>query len=260
MTRFGLRGLFATMRGAIAEARANRAAFAFQVGVMIANDLVWIAFWVLFFRKVGSVHGWDARRIRVLFAVLTTAGGITLGFLANARRVGTMAVAGELDAVLALPVMPLAYLLVRRIEPTNIGDVIFGVGLFTFGCAPTPSRTATFLVVVIASATLITSFLVLTGSLAFFAGRSEGGELGFHALLLLGNYPVDVFAGAAKIFVYSVVPAAFVSTVPARLVDHFSAGLAAWLAIVTVVFALAAQRLFSVGLRRYTSGAVWTRA
>ena len=248
------------MRGAIVEARANRSALAVQVGVMIANDLVWIAFWTLFFRKVGSVHGWDARRIRLLFAVLTTAGGITLGFLANARRVGTMAVSGELDAVLALPVPPLAYLLVRRIEPTNIGDIIFGVGLFTFGCAPTVARTLTFVVVVVASATLIASFLVVTGSLAFFVGRSEGGELGFHALLLLGNYPVDVFAGAAKIFVYSVVPAAFVSTVPARLILHFDVARAAWLALVTVAFAVAAQRLFTVGLRRYTSGALWTRA
>ena len=39
------------------------------------------------------------------------------------------------------------------------------------------------------SATLLTGFLVLTGSLAFFIGRSEGGELGFHAMLLLGALP-----------------------------------------------------------------------
>lgn len=79
---------------------------------------------------MGTVHGWDGHRILLLLAVLTTAGGVTLGLFANARRIGTMAVEGELDAVLSLPVPPLAYVLLRRVEPTNLGDLVFGVTLF----------------------------------------------------------------------------------------------------------------------------------
>jgi ABC-2 type transport system permease protein len=107
---------------------------------------------------------------------------------------------------------------------------------------------------------LMTGFLVLTGSLAFFASRSEGGELGFHAMLLLGSYPVDVFAGVAKVILHTVVPAAFISTVPARLVDDFDGSQALVLAAVSLTFGLAGWAAFTLGLRRYTSGAVWTRA
>lgn len=255
-----MRGLLATLRTALAHTRANRGALASEVAVMVLNDVVWAVFWVLFFRRVGRVGGWDGERILLLLAVLTSAGGISLGLLANARRVGNMAVDGQLDAVLALPVPPLAHLLLRRVEATNLGDLVFGVVLFAVAGSPTLERTAVFAGAVVASTAILTGFLVLTGSLAFFVGRNEGGELGFHALVLLGSYPVDVFAGVAKVLLYTVVPAAFVASVPARLVEDFSVGNAAALAATASLFALAGWATFTAGLRRYTSGSVWTRS
>jgi len=255
-----MRGLLATARNALAEATANRRALATQMAVMIVNDGVWIVFWVLFFREVGDIGGWDVERILLLQAALTASGGIALGLVANARRVGTLAVEGGLDSVLTLPVPPLAHLLLRRVEPTNLGDIAFGITLFAVAGHPTPVRTAAFVAVVLSSAVLLTGFLVLTGSLAFFAGRSESGELGFHAMLLLGAYPVDVFAGTAKLVLHTVLPAAFVATVPARLIDDFDWPQAAALGGIAALFGAAGWSVFTLGLRRYTSGAVWTRA
>ncbi len=254
-----MRGLLATFRNALAEVRSNRAALVVQVGVMVANDIVWVLFWILFFRRVGSVRGWDGNNILVLLSVLTAAGGIALGVLANARRIGTMAVDGQLDAVLALPVPPLAHVLLRRVEAINVGDLLFGMALFVTTGSPTPGRVAIYIFAVLASSVLLTGFLVLTGSLAFFAGRNEAGELGFHAMVLLGSYPVDIFAGAAKVLLYTAVPAAFVASVPARLVENFDATQAAWLVVVASTFAVAGWAAFTLGLRRYTSGSVWTR-
>jgi ABC-2 type transport system permease protein len=254
-----MRGLLATLRNAVAEARSNSAALVSQMGIMVLNDIVWVVFWVLFFRRVGTVRGWDADRLVLLLSVLTSAGGIALGVLANARRVGTLAVDGDLDSVLALPVPPLAHLLLRRIEAVNVGDLLFGILLFLSLGRPTVARTAVFLGAVAAVAVLLTGFLVLTGSLAFFIGRNEGGELGFHAMILLGAYPVDIFAGAIKVLLYTAVPAAFVSSVPAGLIEDFDAVNALWLIGVAGAFAGAGWATFTLGLRRYTSGSVWTR-
>lgn len=255
-----MRALPATVRTAMAEVAANPRDLVSKVVVMGVNDVVWIAFWVLFFRSVDRVGGWDGELILLLLAVITTTAGITLGFLSNARRIGAMAVDGDLDAVLTLPVPPLAYVLLRRIDATNVGDVAFGVTLFAFTGSPTVGRSAVFVGVVLAATTVLTSFLVLTGSLAFFLGRNEGSELGFHAMLLLGSYPTDVFAGVAKVVLFTVVPAAFISTVPARLVDDFDLGSALWLAGMAAGLALAAWTAFTLGLRRYTSGSLWSRA
>lgn len=256
-----MKALAATLRSAVAEAAANRLALLFQMGVMIVNDAMWIAFWVLFFRSAGTVRGWDTDRVLVLLAVLTTAGGITLGLLSNARHLGSRVLDGSLDAALSLPVPTLAHLLARRIEPTNLGDLVFGVGLFAIAGDPTPRRVAVFAITTVAATVLMTSFLVLVGSLSFFLGRNDGGDLGFHALLLMSSYPVDLFGGAAKVMLYTVVPAAFVSSVPSRLIDDWSSGLALGLLGVTLAFAVASVLAFHAGVRRYSSsGSGWTRA
>ena len=67
-------------------------------------------------------------------------------------------------------------------------------------------------------------------------------------------------AGAVKVFLFTLVPAVFIAAVPARLVDDFDVARALELVSVAVVFALAAATTFTLGLRRYTSGNVWTRA
>ena len=162
--------------------------------------------------------------------------------------------------MLALPVSPLRFVLLRRIEPVNLGDLAFGIGLFFVACDPTPQRTVVFVLVSLASATLLTGFLVLTGALAFFIGRSESGELGFHGMLLLGAYPVDLFAGAIRVFLFTVIPAAFVSAVPATARRGLRRRPRPPLGLVAAVFAIAAGAIFTAGLRRYTSGNIWTRA
>ncbi len=252
--------LWATMRGAFAEAWANRSGFWTQVSVMVLNDVAWVVFWVLFFHKVGSLRGWNTERILLLQAVLTTGGGLVLGLLSNARRVGQLAADGELDAALALPVPTLPYLLVRRVETTNLGDLLFGVGLFVVAGHPSPSRFAIYLVGSLVSAVTLAGFLIAVGSLAFFVGRNEGGELGFHALIMFSSYPVDVFVGPGRALLYSVVPAAFIGSVPARLIDSFNPALAGVSLLVAGVFCALGAVVFTLGLHRYTSGSTWTRA
>ncbi|HEY8544012.1 MAG TPA: ABC-2 family transporter protein [Acidimicrobiales bacterium] len=255
-----LTGLPATVRGAFAEAIANPKAFWAQVGVMIANDLAWCAFWVLFFRRVGEVRGWDADRALLLLAIFATSAGVVLGVFANSRHIGRLLADGGLDAALALPVSPLPHLLVRRMSTVNLGDGLFGVVLFLATGDPDLERTAIFLVGALASSGLLLGFLVATGSLGFFAGRGEAGDMGFHAILLLSNYPADFFGGATKLLVYTALPAAFVSAVPARLVDDFDPGLAALELLAAAVALFAGWAIFTAGLRRYASGSVWTQA
>jgi ABC-type uncharacterized transport system permease subunit len=67
------------------------------------------------------------------------------------------------------------------------------------------------------------------------------------AIVLMANYPLDLFGRGARLIIYTVVPTAFVSTVPAKLVDHFNVASAALLTGVAVVFAILAQGLISFG-------------
>lgn len=252
-------GTRAVLRSAFADAAARRSAFWTQIAAMIVNDVAWVAFWLIFFNRVTSVRGWDADRVLLLFAVLTTSAGLVLGLLSNARRIPTLVEDGSLDEVLALPVAPLPHLLVRRVDTVNLGDVAFGVVLFAVSGHPTGQRLLVFVAGSLASAVLLTGFLVLTGSLVFVNGGGRAGDLGLHSVLLLASYPADVFTGATKALLYTAVPAAFVSAVPARLIDDFTVSDALMLLGAACLFATLGWAAFTAGLRRYTSGSSWGR-
>lgn len=249
------------MRTAFAEAWAKRSSFWFQIVVMVANDLFFVAFWVLFFNEVESVRGWDVEKTLLLLSILATVTGAVMGLFPNSRRLGEIVGDGRIDAALALPEHPLGYLLTRSVDAALLGDLIFGPVLFLALGNVTPERVALYLLGSGAGTVVFMSFLVIMGSITFFAGgRGEHGELGFQAILMLSSYPIDIFGGATKVLLFTAVPAAFVSGLPTRLVDDFSLELAAVMGAVAAAFALGARMVFDAGLRRYRSGSAWTQA
>jgi len=256
-----MRVLGAMIATAVAEAWTNRRSFWLQVSFMIANDLALIAFWVLFFGRVGTVRGWATADILLLFAILATVTGVVMGVFANARRLGQMIADGDLDSALALPVDPLVYLLTRRVDPPLLGDLLFGpIALALAG--PVTARTlGLYLFACVCASILFLSFLVILGSLTFFTGgRGEPAELGFQAILMLASYPIDLFGGFTKLLLFTAIPAAFVTGLPSRLVSDPSWSDAAAIAAAALVGALLARLIFDAGLARYRSGALWTRA
>lgn len=253
--------LRATLRAALAEAWSNRQSFWVQVTAMILNDLVWVVFWILFFHRVGEVRGWHTDQVLLLFSILATVTGVSLGVLGNSRRLGQLVADGQLDAVLTLPVDPLAYLLVRRVDTALLGDLLFGPVLFVVAANPSPSRAALFVLASICGSAVFVSFVVALGSLTLvLGGRGEQADLGFQAMLILASYPLDVFGGITKLVMFTVVPAAFITGVPVHLIDGFSWGTLAALVGAALGSAAIARMSFRAGLRRYRSGSLWTRA
>jgi ABC-2 type transport system permease protein len=256
-----MRALLGTMRTALMEAWSNRRSFWVQASAMVLNDVAWVGFWVLFFHKIGQVRGWRSDQVMLMFAILATVTGISMGLLCNARKLGQLVADGQLDAVLTLPVDPLAYLLVRRVDTALLGDLAFGPVLFAVAAHPTPQRTVLYLLGSLTGAVVFVSFVVVLGSVTMVAGgRGEQADLGFQALLILASYPLDVFGGLTKLMMFTVIPAAFITGVPVHLVDRFRWATLAGMLGAAAGSALLARVVFRAGLRRYRSGALWTRA
>ncbi|HEV8450014.1 MAG TPA: ABC-2 family transporter protein, partial [Gaiellales bacterium] len=182
----------ATLRTAVANGLANRNSFWFQVSLMVANDITWIIFWVLFFHQVGNLRGWDAHDVIVLFSILLTTAGVALGLFANSRKIGQLSADGALDETLTLPVPPLSHLLSTRVDAANTGDLLLGPVVFLLAGNPSPERAAMFLIGVVAGSVVLVGFLVACGSLTLFVGgRGEQADLGFNAILIFASYPLD---------------------------------------------------------------------
>jgi viologen exporter family transport system permease protein len=159
-----------------------------------------------------------------------------------------------------LPIEPLPHILTKRIDAANVGDLLFGPVLFVLAGNPTPERVAVFVLGSLAGTVALVGFLVFCGALTLFVGgRGEQGDLGFNAILIFASYPLDLFGGATKVLLFTAVPAAFVTGLPAQLVRDFDAQRAALLVSVAAGFALLGWVTFSLGLRRYSSGSLWSR-
>jgi ABC-2 type transport system permease protein len=154
--------------------------------------------------------------------------------------------------MLAQPRPVLARMLLRRIDAPLLGDLVFGPLLFALSGHASLETWPTFIAVTCASALLMLGFCVATQAWVFFLrGRSEGTDLAFNAIMVFSMYPATMFSGALQVLLYTVVPAAFIGTVPVHLVlDPGWNELLAMVAIVVAIWsvALATWRL---GLRRY---------
>ncbi len=234
---------------------AYRASFLAQVVFMMLNNSFFLVFWWLFFNQFRAVGNWQMHDMLVLFGMSAVGFGLGVVLCGNALRLSTLIQEGHLDYYLALPPDPLLHILTSRMIMSGIGDVIFGLLIFGFFVPFDPWHWAIIAAVVPLSAVVFVSFCVISHSLAFFMGGAEGvSRFLFEALLTFSMYPESLFSGWVKVLLFTLVPAGFVTYVPASLLREFSWSVFGGLLVFTVGIALGARALFNYGLRRYESG------
>jgi len=246
-----IRLAIAYFRHNLMAAMEYRFAFALQAAGMLLNDLMLLFFWWVVFTRLPSLRGWDLTGVLTLYALVAFGVGLSTVVCGNAGHLANLVVTGNLDYYLALPADPLTHLLVSRMSLPAWGDLVFGLVIYllvTPDCLlklPPPPL----------GAIIFTSFAVLLGSLAFFLGNAE--ELfrqGWMAMITFGLYPVDIFPLTVRVVLYTLIPAAFISAVPARILADFQWPPLVALVLFTVGFAVLAGLVFRLGLRRYESG------
>lgn len=247
--------IFGYIRMNLASAMEYRASFITQVFGMILNDAVWVAFWWLFFRRFPVLQGWVYRDVLMLWAVLAGGFGIATGLFGNALRLAGIIVRGELDHFLILPKNVLLHVLVSRSNVSAWGDIAFSLFVFFMAGPVTLVQCALFIYGIVLVAVILLSFSVIAGSLAFFLGNAEGlsGEL-INALITFAGYPTAIFRGAAKLILFSVIPAGIISSIPVRLIRSFTPVFFAGSTGFALALSLLAAAVFNRGLRRYESG------
>lgn len=232
-----------------------RSAFIVQVVSMAANDSLWLFFWWNYFKQFPLVNGWQNTDIVILWAVAASGFGLSVAIFGNARQIPALIMNGGLDAYLGMPRSVLLHVCIAGTDPASWGDILFAVGAYLLLLRPDPGHLVLFFLLMPLTALIYTSFQVLLGSLAFFLGNTEGmSQQVFGALISFSSYPMDIFNGAVRVLLFTILPAGFVSFVPLQLLHRFSWPLLGILLGAVLTFALGAATLFRMGLRRYESG------
>lgn len=247
--------LVALWRANLQSAMEYRVSFLTQVLGMMLNNALYFLFWVLFFARFKEVRGWGVDDMVLLFGIVATCFGLGTYLFGNVLNLAEVIAEGRLDYYLSLPRPVLLHALASRSHVSGLGDVCYGLLTFLIFGQVSPDSLARFALAVACGAAVFVAFLVSVHSLAFWiGGASQLGHQALSALVTFATYPLSLFDGAARLVLLTLVPAALIGTLPARLVRGFSWADLLALAGGAAVFLALALLVFSRGLRRYESG------
>ena len=240
----------------LASAMEYRASFLTQIVFMFINNGIYFVFWLIFFDRFGSVHGYEIGDIYLLFAIVAFSYGIGTMFAGNTgANLAYLIAQGRLDYYLVMPRVLLTHVIFSRMVVSTVGDVTFGLMALLFTGLFQPLSILLFFAVCLPAAAIFCAFTTLAGSLAFFMGNAQYASQQFtNGIMTFALYPNTLFTGVVRFLLFTLIPAAFIGAVPVEVVKHqdgtqllllWGAALVAWAIAGTV---------FYLGLRRYESG------
>ncbi|MDP1693954.1 MAG: ABC-2 family transporter protein [Candidatus Woesearchaeota archaeon] len=227
--------------------------FMLQVVSMFLNDIIWLVFWYIFFKKFPIINDWGFIDILLMYAVLTVSVGIAGVVFGNYLEIARIIKNGGLDFYLSLPKSELMHLLVSNCRFTALGDLIFGF-IIAIGFI-SPIKWPLFILLCTLATIIVVSFSVILGALSFFIGSStELSRNGIFGLYATSSYPFSIFQGMTKVILLFIIPAGFVTGVPVALLKTFNWTQLGYMILFTIVLAVLARILFRKGIKRYESG------
>lgn len=248
--------LRALMAVNLASAMEYRVSFISQIVGMFINNGIYFVFWIIFFNQFGTVRGYNTDEIFLLFAIVTLGYGLGFMFAGNTRQYLAYLIAqGRLDYYLVFPRNLLLHVIFSRMTVSTVGDIAFGLIAYSFTGRFTLVEMGLFLLTAVLAAIIFVGYAVISGSLAFYMGAAQyASQQMTNAILTFSLYPNALFGGAARLMLYTVIPAAFVGAVPVEIVRGQDGRLLLLLVAAAVVIWLIASAMFYLGLRRYESG------
>jgi len=239
----------------LASAMEYRLSFLLLAGMMFVNNFIWLFFWSLFFQQFPVVQGWELKDVMLLWALSAGGYGWACVLFGNFPRIAGIVATGQLDVYLSQPKPVLLNVLVSRSSVTAAGDFAFGLAIYGMVGDLSLRGALLFALGLLISGLLFMSVLIIVGCSAFYIGNAEGiSQQLFVSFISLTTYPPDIFRGFAKLVLFSLIPAGFISYLPIALLRDFDASFAALATGIAVAVTIAGALLFRIGLRRYASG------
>jgi ABC-2 type transport system permease protein len=249
-TRFFAASFRANLRSAM-EYRTN---FLVQVFGMMINNAAFVVFWSFLFAKTGALGGYRFQDVMFLWALSSSAFGLSNVLFGNARQLSELVRQGDLDVYLLQPKDVLINALTSKTIVSAWGDFAYGFVVLAF-LGFDPPHWIMFALFVVSGALVFTGVFVISESLSFFLGSSAGiTGAATEFILSFSLYPVGIFPSGMRWVFYSLVPSGFIVFLPLRVFRSWSPGLAALVLAVSVAYAFLAAGIFRAGLKRYESG------
>ncbi len=247
---------FLTLLGTSLRASISiRGAFLLETVLMIANNLIFLLLWWIFFRQFREVGGWTMRDMIALNAIGMGAYGFMQICFGGVKSLSKVILSGDLDPFMTQPKNLLLHLISSRSLSKGWGHLMTMILLVILGKFTSFSEISLILIGMISGCLVFTSMGVMAHSMVFWLGAVESVSRKYcDSLFLFALYPTNIYSGWIQLLMFTFIPAGIIGYLPVELLRHFSWAYLAILLSSSVGFFLLAFLVFHLGLKRYESG------
>ena len=203
--------------------------------------------------------GWSYREALVVVGLYTFVQGFIGAFLApNLNAIVEAVRTGTLDFTLLKPIDAQFLVSARNVNLFRLTDLLTGLGLIVWAAhgvaGVTLSGVLTGALLIVAALLIVYAvWFMLTTTAFWFVKVANLTEL-FSSLFRAGQMPVSAFPGWVRLLFTSIVPVAFITTLPAEaIVGRVHLSSAATAAGVTIVLLTVSRWFWRFAIRSYTS-------
>lgn len=227
--------------------------FILQTASMFLNDLIWIFFWWLFFSRFPLINNWTYRDLLILWVFGATGFGLSGLIFGNKNQISELISEGKLDYYLTLPKNVLLHSLTSRMNWFAFGDLLFGLTLALI-LIPLEQLPLSAICIIV-STLLFVAFGVISGSLAFYLGKSEMISKNVYNMVIgFSIYPTNVYDGITRTILFTILPVGLVAGMPVELLKNFNLTNLIELILISTIFLIISIIIFYAGLKKYESG------
>jgi ABC-2 type transport system permease protein len=214
----------------------------------------------LFFANGQRLGGWTWEQALVVLGIHTLLDGFSSTLLRpNLGNLVKQVQNGSLDFVLLKPMDSQLWLSVRTISPWGLPEMVLGlalgmVGVIRSGAKPDAFQLISGLLMMISGLVILYSlWFVLAATSIWFVKIWNATEV-LRSLLAAGRYPVTAYPPGLRLVFSTLLPVAFLTTVPAEAILGMARGSALLASLFIAVLSVVVSRsLWRLALRHYTS-------
>ncbi|MBM7615680.1 ABC transporter permease [Alkaliphilus hydrothermalis] len=239
----------------LAASMEYRASFLTQTFGMVLNNSTFIFFWWILFNNVKEIGGYGFKEVMIIWGIASTSYGLTFVLFGNIRRISQMIINGELDSYLLQPKDVLINIISSSTVISAWGDIFYGLILFIGVYGFDLIGLGLFIFFCFTGMIFFASVMICANTLTFYMGDSRGiTGLIFEFMITFSIYPEGIHNSYTKLIIYTLLPSAFISLVPVRLMTDFSWNWFLLLMGALVGWSVFTYWLFMKGLQKYESG------
>ena len=229
-------------------------AFLLQMLFMFFNNIVFFCNWLILYSNVKTINGWKIADCDLIYAISTFSFGVYQICFGGVKDLSKLIANGELDTYILQPKDTLLQSITSKTIASGWGDVLSSLVLLIFSGYHSINNLVLFIFFIINSSVITVCSAVIYHSLAFWLGpvNTLARNL-MEYLIILSSSPGAVHAGVLKGIIYTVIPAGFLTLLPAEVIKQFNPNTFLIIISFTICFALFAVNLFRIGMRKYES-------